>query len=57
MIRALAALGLLLYFGAKSSLGEHNFRLEGITSSDLGGVQTRNVPMAPGLHFTSLQAP
>ena len=34
--------GSLLYFGAQYSLGMHNSRLEGGTSSDLGGVQTRN---------------
>ena len=52
--------GLLLYFGAKSSFGEHNSRLEGVTCSDVGGggaVQTENYRMAPGLLFTSLQTP
>ena len=54
---ALVAPGLLLYFGAQSSLGEHNSRLEGGTSSELGRVRTQNGPMAAGLHFTSLQTP
>ena len=51
------ASGLLLYFGAQSLLGQHNSRLGGGTSSDMGDIAQKCPPMAPGLHFTSLQAP
>ena len=36
------------FFGAQSSLGGHNSRLEG-TSSDLGGTASECPPVAPGL--------
>ena len=52
---SLVSPSLLLYFGAQSLLGEQNSRLEGGTSSDLGGYGPKMPPMAPGLHFTSLQ--